>query len=167
MDTKSATLFLLIYLRMSWVVWVIFLLISLDIIFRILSKMLADIQLGIRVISSHSLICDMNPCIQSAILFFWWTEKRNQDFVLRFCFYFTMKTKFKRLTVVSMFNFEFLIPFFAFHFHKKWKKKYSSFFVFHFHEEIELLKKININFIFIFTKMVYTLFKSKFVWSPL
>ena len=65
-----------------------------------------------------------------------------------------MKTKFKRLTVVSMFNFEFLIPFFAFHFHKKWKKKYSSFFVFHFHEKIELLKKININFIFIFTKMV-------------
>ena len=60
-------------------------------------------------------------------------------------------------------NFEFSRSFFIFI--KKWKTKYSSFFVFQFREGLknELFKKTKINIMVIFTSMVYTLLKSKFV----
>ena len=69
------------------------------------------------------------------------------------------------------FYFGFLIAYNSFFiFIKTWKTEYSSFFVFHFHEGIEkritVLKKIKINFMIIFTSIVCTLFKSKFISHP-
>ena len=62
-----------------------------------------------------------------------------------------------------------LILSFIFYFHKKWKTKYGSFFVFRFYEESE--KRVTLidkdYFMTMFTSIVYTLFKSKFVSSPL
>ena len=61
--------------------------------------------------------------------------------MIRFCYYLNME---KKIQVVDYcfhakidFYFEFLMLSLVFHFHKKWKTKYSSFFVFHFHEGIE------------------------------
>ena len=63
------------------------------------------------------------------------------------------------------FCFEFLMLSFVSRFHKKWKTKYSSLFFFIFMKELknQLLKKTKINLMVIFTSMIYTLFKIKFV----
>ena len=95
-----------------------------------------------------------------------------QEFIIRFCFYHNMK---KQIQIIDYyfhvkidFCFEFLILSFVFHFHKKWKTKYSSFLFFIFMKELknELLKQIKIYFMIVFTSMIYTLFKSKVVSSP-
>ena len=57
------------------------------------------------------------------------------------------------------FYFEFLTHSIAFHFHKEGKTKYSSFLVFIFIKELK--NELHKNFMFIFTSMVYSLFKSK------
>ena len=65
-------------------------------------------------------------------------DKLKNDFqnpILRFCFYFNKEGEIQIQRRDSFF--EFLMTSFVFHFHKKWKTKYSSFFVFHFNEEIE------------------------------
>ena len=49
---------------------------------------------------------------------------------------------------------------------KKWTTKYSSFFIFTKELKNELLKNIKINIMVIFSSIVCTLFKSKFVSSP-
>ena len=65
--------------------------------------------------------------------------------------------------------FEFLMLLFFFHFHKNGKPNTVrfSFFIFMMELKNELLKQIKINFMIIFTSRIYTLFKSKFVSSPL
>ena len=65
------------------------------------------------------------------------------------------------------FYFEFLTLSLAYHFYKKWETKYSSFFIFMKEWKNKLLKQIMINFMIIFTSMVYILFKRKFLSSPL
>ena len=64
-----------------------------------------------------------------------------QTFITRFRCYFNMKNEIQIIDhyfhAEIDFYFEFLMLSFVFHFHKKWKTKYSSFFVFHFHEGIE------------------------------
>ena len=64
---------------------------------------------------------------------------------------------------------EFLMLLFFFHFHKNGKPNTVrfSFFIFMMELKNELLKQIKINFMIIFTSRIYTLFKSKFVSSPL
>ena len=58
---------------------------------------------------------------------------------------------------------------FVFQFHKKWETNTVpfSFFIFMMELKNELLKQIKINFMIIFKSMIYSLFKSKFVSSPL
>ena len=97
-------------------------------------------------------------------------EKLKIDFV----FTSIWKTKFKYLTTIIMFKrvllWIFLIPLFVFHFHNKNGKRNTvrfSFFIFMKELKNELLKNIKINFMVIFTSIVCTLFKSKFVSSPL
>ena len=78
---------------------------------------------------------------------------------LDFVFTSIWKVKFKQLISIFIFSNSFFI--------KKRKTKYSLFFVFMKKLKKELLKKIKINFMVIFTSMVYTLSKCKFVSSPL
>ena len=58
---------------------------------------------------------------------------------------------------------------FVVHFHKKNRKQNKVHFSYFILKELgnELIKNIKINFVVIFTSMVYTLFKSKFMSSPL
>ena len=64
-----------------------------------------------------------------------------QNFIIRSCFYLNMKNKIQIIDyyfhVKIDFCRKFLMLLFVFHFHKKWKTKYSSFLVFHFHDGIE------------------------------
>ena len=53
-----------------------------------------------------------------------------------------------------------------FSFSEKMDNEISSFFVFYFHERFELLKQIKINFMAIFSSIVYMLLKRKSVSSP-
>ena len=97
-------------------------------------------------------------------------EKLKIDFV----FTSIWKTKFKYLTTIIMFKrallwiFNTLIRFW-FSFKKNGKRNTLRFSFFIFMEELknELLKQIKINFMVIFTSIVCTLFKSKFVPSLL
>ena len=65
-----------------------------------------------------------------------------QKFILKFCFYHNMKNEIQIIDyyfhVKIDLCFEFLMLSFVFHFHKKWKTKYSPFFIFHFHEGLLL-----------------------------
>ena len=64
-----------------------------------------------------------------------------QKFMIRFCFYLDMKHKIQinnyYFHVKIDFYFEFLMLSFVFHFHKKWKTKYSLLFALHFYEGLE------------------------------
>ena len=102
------------------------------------------------------------------------TLKNEIDkFIIRFCLYLNMKNGIQIIDyyfhVKIDFYFKFLMLLFVFQFHKKWETRYSffSFFIFMMELQNELLKQIKINFMIIFTSMIYTLFKSKFVSSPL
>ena len=97
-----------------------------------------------------------------------------KKFIIRFCFYNNMKNEIQIIGyyfhVKIDFCFEFLMLCFIFHFHKKWKTKYSSFFSFFIlMKELknELLKQIKINFLTVFASMISRLFKSKFELIPL
>ena len=68
-------------------------------------------------------------------------KKEFQKFMIRFCFYLNRENEIQIIDyyfhVKIDFYYERLMLSFVFHFHKKWKNKYSSFFVSHFHEGIE------------------------------
>ena len=64
-------------------------------------------------------------------------------------------------------NFKYYHSFFIFIKNGKRNTVHFSFFIFMEELENELLKQIKINFMIVFTSMIYTLFKSMFVSSPL
>ena len=90
-----------------------------------------------------------------------------QNFMVRFCFNFNMKMKFKYLTTIFMFKrvllwiFNTLIRFSG-----KRNTVRFSFFIFIRELKNKLLENIKINIMIIFTSIVCTLFKNKFVSSP-
>ena len=85
-----------------------------------------------------------------------------QKYIPRFYFYLNIENEIQitdyHFRVKIDFYFEFLLLSFALHFNKTWKTKYSFF---HFHFSFSWIEKR-----VIFTSMVFTLFKGKFVPSP-
>ena len=101
-------------------------------------------------------------------------KNKIQNFILRFCFYLNMKkinsNNSLPFSCLINFYFGFLMFFIRFLFFIKNGKRNKiqySFFIFMKKLKKELLKKIKINFMVIFTSIVYTVFRSKFVSSTL